>query len=80
MLADPAARLGQRGDPRVRHRLARKPDQLSTRPQIGPRLEAPEEAERVARTFDIAPDQLVVAAGPNMPLMVSLGEPAVGCR
>jgi hypothetical protein len=42
-----------------------------------PALAAPEEAARVARTFDIPPDQLVIAAGPDMPLMVSLGEPAI---
>ena len=48
-------------------------DEAAHRPALG----APEEAARVERTFDIPPDQLVVAAGPNMPLMVSLGELAV---
>jgi hypothetical protein len=42
-----------------------------------PALAGPEEASRVARTFDIPPDQLVIAAGIDIPLMVSLGTPDI---
>jgi hypothetical protein len=42
-----------------------------------PTLATPDAASRIARTFDIPPDQLVIAAGPGMPLLVSFGEPAV---
>jgi hypothetical protein len=38
-------------------------------------LAPPEEAARVSRTFDIAPEQLVVAAGADMPLLVAFGQP-----
>ncbi len=41
-----------------------------------PSLAAPEEAARAARTFDIAPEELVVAAGPSLGLLVALGDPA----
>ena len=40
-----------------------------------PSLAAPEEADRTARTFDIAPEELVVAAGPSLGLLVALGDP-----
>ena len=42
-----------------------------------PPLATPDAASRIARTFDIPPEQLVIAAGPAMPLLVSFGEPAV---
>ena len=42
-----------------------------------PALAAPEAAARNARTFDISPDQLVIAAGPGMPLLVSFGTPDI---
>ena len=75
LLADPALAWGNAAIPGSASARAREPvlDPAADRPALG----APEEAARVARTFDIAPDQLVVAAGPNMPLMVSLGEPTV---
>ena len=41
-----------------------------------PTLATPDTASRIARTFDIPPEQLVIAAGPGMPLLVSFGEPA----
>ena len=44
---------------------------------VTPALASPEEAARISRTFDIAPDQLVVAAGADMPLLVAFGQPAV---
>ena len=40
-------------------------------------LATPDAASRIARTFEIAPEQLVIAAGPGVPLLVSFGEPAV---
>jgi hypothetical protein len=43
---------------------------------MAPALAPPEEAARVSRTFDIAPEQLVVAAGADMPLLVAFGQPA----
>jgi len=42
-----------------------------------PALATPDTASRIARTFDIPPGQLVIAAGPAMPLLVSHGEPAI---
>ena len=42
-----------------------------------PALASPDTASRISRTFDIPSDQLVVAAGPAMPLLVSFGDPAV---
>jgi hypothetical protein len=47
-------------------------DPAATRPSLA----RPEEATRIARTFDIAPEQLVVAAGPEMALLVASGSPA----
>ena len=42
-----------------------------------PALATPDTASRIARTFDIPSEQLVIAAGPGMPLLVSFGEPAI---
>ena len=42
-----------------------------------PALAAPEEATRIAKTFDIDHDQLVVASGSGEPLVVALGAPSV---
>jgi hypothetical protein len=42
-----------------------------------PPLAEAAEATRIARTFDIAPDQLVLAAAPDVPLLVSFGAPGV---
>ncbi len=39
------------------------------------RLADPAVAERARRTFEIAPDALILAAGPDRPLLISLGEP-----
>ncbi len=41
-----------------------------------PALAAPERAAEVARTFDIAPDQLVVASGPPFGLLIAVGDPS----
>ena len=38
-------------------------------------LAGADDAERFARTFHIAPDSLVLAAGPDVPLVISLGAP-----
>ena len=46
-------------------------DAAATRPTLAP----PEVATRISRTFDIAPEQLVVAAGPDQPLLVAAGTP-----
>jgi len=40
-------------------------------------LAPPEAAARISRTFDIQPEQLVVAAGAGMPLLVAFGSPTV---
>jgi hypothetical protein len=48
-------------------------DPAATRPALAPR----EEATRISRAFDIAPEQLVVTAGPDQPLLVAAGTPAV---
>lgn len=40
-----------------------------------PTLAPPDDAARYARTFEIAPDALVLAATPDVPLVVSLGAP-----
>jgi hypothetical protein len=42
-----------------------------------PPIAAPEVAARFERTFDIAPDALVLAATPDSPLIISLGAPAI---
>ena len=42
-----------------------------------PILAPPEAAGRNSRTFDIAPEQLVVAAGADMPLLIAVGAPSV---
>ena len=42
-----------------------------------PALAPPEAAARISRTFDIEPEQLVVAAGADMPLLVAFGAPTV---
>ncbi|HEY6058380.1 MAG TPA: hypothetical protein VIV06_10120 [Candidatus Limnocylindrales bacterium] len=44
---------------------------------IPPPLAAAPDAERFRRTFEIAPESLVIAAGPDSPLLISLGEPAL---
>ncbi len=41
-----------------------------------PALAAPERAADVSRTFDIAPDQLVVASGPPFGLLIAAGDPS----
>ena len=41
-----------------------------------PPLATPVEAAHTARTFDLEPDLLVLAAGPDTPLLVALGSPA----
>jgi hypothetical protein len=41
-----------------------------------PVLAPPEAAARISRTFDIAPEQLVVAAGADMPLLIAFGVPS----
>jgi hypothetical protein len=41
-----------------------------------PALAGPTDAARYARTFEIAPDALVLAAAPDVPLVISLGAPA----
>jgi hypothetical protein len=46
-------------------------DPAANKPSLAP----PEEAARVSRTFDIEPDQLVIAAGAGMPLLVAFGGP-----
>ena len=38
-------------------------------------LAAPDEALRVARTFDIGPEQLILAASPDAPLLIAFGGP-----
>lgn len=53
-----------------------------TQPRIdpaaaSPRLATEEEARRAEETFDIAPGDLVIAAAPDAPLVVALGEPGV---
>jgi len=40
-----------------------------------PALAAPEEAARTARTFEIPPERLVLAAGPGTRLLIALGSP-----
>ena len=42
-----------------------------------PALAPPEEAARVSRTFDIEPEQLVVAEGAGTPLLIAFGAPTV---
>ena len=42
-----------------------------------PVLATPDAASRIARTFDIPPEQLVIAAGPATSLLVSFGEPTL---
>ena len=42
-----------------------------------PALAAPEAAARASRTFEIARDELVLASGPTMGLLVALGDPVV---
>jgi hypothetical protein len=39
-------------------------------------LAAPEEAARAARTFEIAPETLILAASDDVPLLIAYGEPA----
>jgi hypothetical protein len=46
-------------------------DPAADRPLLAPA----EEAERTARTFEIAPERLVLVAGPGLPLLVALGDP-----
>jgi hypothetical protein len=46
-------------------------DPAASRPALAP----PEAAARAAATFDIEPDQLVIAAGADMPLLVAFGTP-----
>lgn len=41
-----------------------------------PALASPEEATRATRTFEIAPDELVLAAAPDVPLVIAAGSPA----
>ena len=41
----------------------------------GPALAGTADAERYARTFEIAPDTLVIAAAPDVPLVVAAGPP-----
>jgi hypothetical protein len=41
-----------------------------------PSLASPEEAARIERTFDIAPDLLVLASAPDAPLLIATGSPA----
>jgi hypothetical protein len=40
-----------------------------------PALAAPEEAARVARTFEIPAERLVLAAAPDVPLLIGFGAP-----
>ena len=49
-------------------------------PELDPRVAAPvlatvEEAAHIERTFDLEPDLLVLAAGPDAPLAIGLGTP-----
>ncbi len=43
-------------------------------------LAGPAEAARAERTFDIAPDSLILASGPDSHLLVSAGSPAVAAQ
>lgn len=40
-----------------------------------PQLATPEQASRIERTFDIGPDQLVLASAPDVPLLIAMGAP-----
>lgn len=40
-----------------------------------PVLATPEEAARIEQTFDLEPDLLVIAAGPDSPLLIATGSP-----
>lgn len=51
-------------------------DPRATPPSVAP----PEAADRARMTFEIAPETLVVAAGPDVPLVVALGGPEVSVR
>ena len=76
LLADPALAWGNAAIPGFGiGSPVREPhlDPEAHRPALAP----PDAASRIARTFDIPPDQLVIAAGPDMPLLVSFGEPSV---
>ncbi len=42
-----------------------------------PALAEPEAAARASRTFEIGPEELVVASGPTMRLLVALGDPVI---
>ena len=68
-------RLGQRGHPGVRHRAAGLGAPRSTRPRMPLPLAGADEAARVQRTFDIAPEALVLAASPDVPLLIAHGVP-----
>jgi len=48
-------------------------DPAASRPALAP----PEAAARAAATFDVEPDQLVIAAGADMPLLVAFGTPVM---
>lgn len=48
-------------------------DPAATAPALAPA----EEKARISRTFDIEPEQLVVASGADMPLLIAFGAPAI---
>jgi hypothetical protein len=76
MVADPALAWGNAAIPGFGIGAPlRSPvlDPAATMPALAP----PDEEARNSRTFDIAPEQLVVAAGADMPLLVAFGAPAV---
>ena len=74
LLADPAAAWGNAAIPGFGiGQPVRAPelDPAATRPSLAP----PEEAARIARTFEIPPDRLVLAATPEVPLLIAFGSP-----
>ena len=76
----PRGRLGQRRDPRLRHRPAgpRRGDRPGRVP--APARPDPSEAARIERTFEIDPETLVVAASDEVPLLIAYGTPGRGVR
>ena len=72
---DPAEAWGNAAIPGLRDRPAGPDRRSSTRPPTPLPIADAAEADRAERTFEIAPETLIVAAAPERGLLVSLGPP-----
>ena len=71
----PTLAWGNAAIPGLRHRSSGPPAPELDAAATAPALATPDEAARIERTFDLEPDLLVIAAGPDSPLLIANGSP-----